>query len=80
MSYVTTPPADLTLVDSVAYGFSGLAPGQTVTTRFKVRVAANAGGIMKNTAQTVYSDGVNPGAFTLSRSKCHGIANAQQRK
>lgn len=66
MSYVTTPPADLTLVDSVAYGFSGLAPGQTVTTRFKVKIAANAGGTMKNTAQTVYSDGVNPGNVTTN--------------
>ena len=61
MSYATTPPADLTRVDSVAYGFSGIAPGQTVAVAFKVKIAANAGGIMSNTAQTVYSDGVNPG-------------------
>lgn len=61
MGYATTPPTDLTQVDSVAYGLSGLAPGQTATASLTVKIAANAGGTMNNTAQTVYSDGVNPG-------------------
>ena len=64
MSYVTTPPSDLTRVDSVAYGFTTIASGQSVATSFKVIIAANAGGTMNNTAQTIYSDGVNPGNIT----------------
>jgi large repetitive protein len=65
-SFVTVAPQDASTIDAVAFGFaSGIARGQSIARSFDVRVNANAGGLISNTAQLIFDDGVNTGATSL---------------
>lgn len=59
-TYVTIPPADLTLVSAVAWAFAKLDAGSSFSVSFRVRVGQSASGIIPNTATTFYRRGVTP--------------------
>lgn len=64
-SYTTAAPADLTVVDAVAFGFSSVNPGQTVTQAFDVKINANASSDITNQAQIGFNnDGTTPTSVT----------------
>ena len=56
-SYITAAPADLTVVDAVAFGVASLNPGQTVTQAFDVKINANASSDIVNQAQIGFNNG-----------------------
>ena len=56
-SYTTAAPADLTVVDAVAFGFANVNPGQTVVQTFDVKINPNASGDILNQAQIGFNNG-----------------------
>ena len=65
-TYISLPPADLSTVDAVAFGFaSPINSGQSFTRNFTVQVNPNASGPMQNTAQLLFNDGINPATTTV---------------
>ena len=56
-SYTTAAPADLTLVDAVAFGFIQIAPGQNVAQTFDVKINGNASGDVLNQARISFNNG-----------------------
>ena len=59
-SYSTIPPADLRLVDAVAFGFAApIASGQSISRRINVSINSKASGTVLNTASLLFVDGVN---------------------
>jgi large repetitive protein len=71
--YSTLPPADLTKVDAVGFGFSAINAGQNVTRSFDVRIKANTSGDVFNTAQTFYNDGINVANATIDSNQTKTI-------
>ena len=60
-AYTATPPADLRLVDAVAFGFAAaIVPGQSFTRSLEVTLNANASGSIETAAQLFFMDGVHP--------------------
>jgi large repetitive protein len=58
-SYARGAPADLRLVDAVAFGFAAdIAPGQSVSRSLQLRINANAAGAIDDTGWLVFMDGV----------------------
>lgn len=58
-AYSSVPPDDLSRVDAVGYGFASFAAGQSTPISLTVKINANANGGIANTAQVLYTDGVN---------------------
>jgi large repetitive protein len=58
-SYATVVPADFSLVDAVAFAFTPIAQGLSVSRNFAVRVNSNASGPVKNIGQMLFNDGVH---------------------
>ena len=58
-SYVSTAPANLVTVDAVAFVFDTFPSGASVSVSFKVTVAANALGIVRNTATVFFNNGAD---------------------
>lgn len=54
-AYVTTPPADLTLVSAVAWAFEQMGPSFSFSVSFRVRVGLNATGQIPNTATASFN-------------------------
>jgi large repetitive protein len=64
-SFVSTAPADLGLVDAIAFAFRDpIARGQTIARSFDVTLNANASVRITNTAQFVFNDGLNVSAVS----------------
>ena len=58
-SYSRNPPADLRLVDAVAFGFTAdVAPGQSLTRSFDVQINLNAAGPVTHVGRLLFMDGV----------------------
>lgn len=56
-SYTVLPPADLRLVDAVAFGFAlPISPGQSVARSLDVKINANASASVTNVATMVFLD------------------------
>src|SRR5947209_6799558 len=58
-NYLSTAPANLATVDAVAFVFDTFTAGASVNVSFKVTVAANALGIVRNTATVFFNNGVD---------------------
>ncbi len=71
--YSTLPPADLTTVDAVGFGFAAINAGQNVTRSFDVRIKGNTSGDIFNTAQTYYNDGINAANATIDSNQTKTI-------
>jgi uncharacterized repeat protein (TIGR01451 family) len=59
-TYSSTPPADLTKIDAIAFGLASLPLGSAFTFSFTVTVNGNASGPAKSVAQFYFDDGINP--------------------
>jgi len=57
LNYVSTPPALLSNVDSVAFAQNSLPAGATAVFSFRVTVNSNASGIIHNVAQVLFNNG-----------------------
>ncbi len=65
-TYSTAPPAVLSQVDAIAFGFASISAGQSIARNFTVTVNANASGSLQNTGQLIFNDGINPAATTVN--------------
>ena len=59
-TYLSTPPADLTKIDAIAFGLARLPVGSAFAFSFTVTINGNASGPAKSTAQFYFDDGINP--------------------
>jgi uncharacterized repeat protein (TIGR01451 family) len=64
-TYTAVPPANLALVDAVGVAFAKIDPGQTVVRTFDVKINANAGGDIVNTAKVGFNDGLSLSAVSI---------------
>jgi large repetitive protein len=64
-AYTTTLPTDFARIDTIAFGLASITPGTSYRVSFKVKVNANASGIILNTAVARYSDGASPAPVSL---------------
>ncbi len=63
--YVSAPPPPAT-VDEIAFALPSLAPTQSLTVQFRVRiVAAPVGNSVTNVGEARFDDGVNPGVTSV---------------
>ena len=68
-NYTSTPPADLTLVDAVGFGFAKIDPGQTLVRTFDIKINANASGEIVNTARVGFNDGLSPSVVSIDSNQ-----------
>ncbi len=65
-SYVSAPPSDLRLVDAIAFGFATpVVPGQSLTRSMDVKINAKSSGVVLNTANLLFLDGVRATPITV---------------
>ena len=64
--YRSSPPADLTLVDAVAFVLPALDVGQSMSRAFSVRVHANASGQISHAGELLFNDGLASSAVTVA--------------
>jgi large repetitive protein len=70
LSFSSVPPADLRLVDAVVFGFStALAPNQSLSRNFNVKINSNASGAIVNTAHMVFVDGTRADAMRVDSNR-----------
>jgi large repetitive protein len=70
LSFSSTPPADLRLVDSVAFGFpTPIVANQSVSRSLDVKINTNASGAVVNTASITFMDGVLPSVVSVDSNQ-----------
>lgn len=67
-TYTSTPPADLSQLDAIGFGFSRIDAGQNMVRAFDLRVNANASGDIVNQAQIIFNDGITATPVTSNSS------------
>jgi uncharacterized repeat protein (TIGR01451 family) len=63
-TYVSAAPADLSTVDAAGFLLNTFAAGANFSFSFKVAVAANASGVIRNTALVFYNNGADTSALS----------------